>query len=231
MPHHRRVVVGNCRMKRKPRKRPAGHGTVWLRGWNWWIEWRDGGRRQSAKFPSEDTARRVLARIVGDLAAGRGGLEAAPRDLPTLATLATTWLSRREKTHRAWRDDRNRWTKHLKPFLGSCKPNEVNTATIRHFIEVKLAEGLSSTSVGHCVRLLSTFFTDVGAGLRAGQPGEEPPACHPALVPQRPRSEADALPREAGRPPAPVPRARPALRHALRGASARRPTTRGGARA
>lgn len=163
-------------MKRKRRKRPSGHGTVWQRGGNWWIQWRENGRRRSAKFPDEDTARRVLARILGDIAAGRGGLDVEKAPAPPLSKLAETWLARREKTHRAWRDDKNRWAKHLGPAFGTCKPSEVTTATIRHFVEVKLASGLSSTSVGHCVRLLSSFFTDVvEQGLAPANPAKSLP--------------------------------------------------------
>jgi integrase len=154
-------------MARKPRKRPHGQGTIWNQGGTWWIRWREGGTRRTAKFPNRDMAERVLAKIVVDVAANRNGLAAhgiattRAADLPTLSELAKPWIARREKTHRSWRDDRNRWNKHLEPFLGKCKPNAVNPAMIRRLVETKLEAGLSSTTVGHLVRLLSTFFTDV----------------------------------------------------------------------
>ena len=51
-------------MKRRKRKRPSGQGTIWERGGNFWVQWREGGRRQSAKFPTEDTARRETQREI-----------------------------------------------------------------------------------------------------------------------------------------------------------------------
>jgi integrase len=84
-----------------------------------------------------------------------------PSNIPTLGELGDGWLARRKLTHRSYRNDRNRWRRDLKPFFGGSKPHEVDAALIRQFIERKLAEGLSSTTVGHLVRELSTFFADV----------------------------------------------------------------------
>ena len=77
-----------------------------------------------------------------------------------MGELAEEWLARRKKTHRAWADDTNRWNRHLKKFFGGCRPSEVDAAGIRRFVEAKLGE-LNPATVGHCVRMLSTFFTDL----------------------------------------------------------------------
>lgn len=47
------------------------------------------------------------------------------------------------------------------PFFGGCRPSEVDAAAIRGFVEAKLADGMNAATVGHCVRLLSTFYTDL----------------------------------------------------------------------
>jgi hypothetical protein len=82
-------------MPRKPRKRPPGHGTIWQQGGNWWIRWRERGRRRSAKFPSRDLAEQVLAKVIAELAAGRAGLPPDPRTVPKLHELAEAGLERR----------------------------------------------------------------------------------------------------------------------------------------
>jgi integrase len=148
-------------MARKPRKRPSGQGTIWERGGNFWIQWRENGRRRSAKHSSRETAKEVLAKIVADVERVGAGLPVKKPLAPLLSVLAKDWLARREKTHRAWRDDKNRWNKHLGPFLGSRRPDEIDAALIRRMVEAKLSASLSSTSVGHLVRLLSTFFSDL----------------------------------------------------------------------
>jgi integrase len=103
----------------------------------------------------------MLAKIASDVTLGRVGIVPDKTDAPTLAKLAEPWFKRREKTHRAWMDDRSRWRVHLAPFFGACKPHEVDAAMIRRFVETKLAAGLAASSVGGFVRLLSTFFADV----------------------------------------------------------------------
>lgn len=103
----------------------------------------------------------MRAKIVADIAAGRAGLpvEEAPASL--LAMLAEDWLERRKRTHRAATDDVCRWKKHLKPFFGRLTPAEVDGAVIRRYAEAKLASGLNPATVGHTIRLLSTFFSDL----------------------------------------------------------------------
>ena len=78
-----------------------------------------------------------------------------------MAELAEDWLERRAATHRAIRTDRGRWHLHLKAHVGNYRPDQVTPAAIRSFVEAKLADGLNPATVGHCVRLLSTFFTDL----------------------------------------------------------------------
>ena len=103
----------------------------------------------------------MLAKIASDVSLGRVGIAPNKADAPTLAELAVPWFKRREKTHRAWRDDRNRWRVHLGPFFGKMRPGEVDAASIRRFVEGKLASGLAASSAGGFVRLLSTFFADI----------------------------------------------------------------------
>ncbi len=156
-------------MPRKRRKRP--HGSIRQRGACWTVRWREKGRRRSASYPDRDTAEKVLKRIIGDIAAGRGGLEVERPPAPQLSKLSADWIARREKTHRAWRDDQIRMNKHILPFFGHLRPPEVTPTEIRRFVEAKIAGGLSSTTTGHCVRLLSTWFADlVEKGHAEGNP-------------------------------------------------------------
>jgi integrase len=148
-------------MGRKPRKRSHGHGTIWEQGGNYWIRWREGGRRRTAKFPNRGQAEKVLARIITDIGAGRGGLDVERPPSPPLRELAEAWLERREKTHRSAKEDRWRWGKHLAPWFGHLQPEAVDAALMRRFIEAKLVEGLSSSTVRLCIRELSSLFSDI----------------------------------------------------------------------
>lgn len=147
-------------MPKKKSKRPHGLGSITKVGDRYRVRWRENGDRRSAMFDSRELAEKVLTKIRGDLVMGRTGLPADQSQAPTLSELAADWLKRREETHRAIKDDRNRWTKHLGPYFGRMRPGEVTPATIRAFAEARLTV-ISSTSVGHCVRLLSSFFSDL----------------------------------------------------------------------
>jgi integrase len=150
-------------MARKRRRKAHGQGCVYRRGpGNWWIAWREGGRRQTkGGYATEKEAGKVLAQITADVRAGRDGIPRDPRNIPTLGELGTDWTEGRKLTHRSWKNDKNRWKKDLKPFFGGCRPAEVDAAMIKKFVEQKLAEGLSSTTVGHLIRELSTLYTDL----------------------------------------------------------------------
>ena len=171
-------------MPRKPKPRKRAHGSIRQRGESCWeIRWREKGRRRTANFPDKETAERVLLRIIGDVAAGRGGLEVPRAPLPTLSKLAEKWFERRAHTHRSWRGEQNLWTKDLKPSFGHLQPNEVDHAGVRRLIETKLAEGLSSTTTGHIVALLSTFFTDlIERGLAQTNPARGLPRATRRLI-------------------------------------------------
>jgi len=130
-------------MPRKARRRVWGSGTVWQRGQRWWIQWREGGRRRAKSFVDEGTARRVLAKILADIATGKAGLPPDPTEAPTLAELAKPWLERRQKTHRAYRSDKGRWALHLAPHFGKMRPAQVDAASIRRFVEAKLLQRLA----------------------------------------------------------------------------------------
>ena len=95
---------------------------------------------------------------------------------PNLDTLAAAWIERRQRTHRAAKDCGYRWKLHLAPAFGRMKPHEVDAAKLRRFIEGKLAEGLSPTTVGHCIRQLSTFYADI---IEAGHAQSNPVASLP----------------------------------------------------
>jgi len=175
-------------MARKRRRRRWGSGSLFERGGRWWIRWREGSKRRSKSFASKDNAEAVLSKIVSAVERGEAGLPNEPRDAPTLGELAETWLARREKTHRAAADDRSRWRCHLKPMFGHMRPRELDAAKLRAFVETKLAAGLSPTTVGHCIRLLSTWFSDL---IEAGHATSNPVASLPRSTRRLYRSKYD----------------------------------------
>lgn len=71
------------------------------------------------------------------------------------------WIASRESTHKTCRDDRSKWKVHMNAHFGHLEPREVDVPTIRAFVEELLARGFASSSVGNCVRMLSSLYTDL----------------------------------------------------------------------
>jgi integrase len=144
------------------RRRQKGTGEVFREGTGWAVRWRENGRRRyRGGFKTKEDAQRVLAKVRGEIVLERAGMPPDPRGFPTLAEEAEPWLERRKLTHRAAYDDGCRWRLHLEPAVGRLRPAELDAARIRALIEAKLAEGLEPSTVGHLVRLLSTFYSDL----------------------------------------------------------------------
>jgi integrase len=163
-------------MARKPRRRNWGAGTITQSGKRFGVRWYENGRRRFKTYATRELAEQVLAKIVRDMAVDDAGLRRDYDESPDLEALAKAWLERRLKTHRAAKDDGYRWKLHVCPVFGRMKPYEVTAAKIRRFIENKLAEGLNPTTVGHCVRQLSTLFADI---IEAGHAPSNPVSALP----------------------------------------------------
>jgi len=155
----------------KKRRREWGSGTAFRpkARETWSISWReDGVRRYEHGLADEPAARKRLAVVLGDLAAGRS--QRAP-SVQTLNEHAERWLEARASTHRSAYDDRNRWDNHLRRALGHLKPDGVTIPILKAFMAKKKTEGLSTSTINLLIRLLSTFFTDlVEAGDAAANP-------------------------------------------------------------
>jgi integrase len=106
----------------------------------------------------------VLARNLRNAERDTEGVARDYRTAPTLDELAKPWLERRAKTHRDAKGCRSRWKIHIGPAFGRMKPHEIDAGKLRAFIERKLSEGQSPTSVGHMIRHLSTFYADIIEG-------------------------------------------------------------------
>jgi integrase len=148
-------------MAKKRRRRGKGLGTVYRRGQLWSVAWvQNGAKQYEHGFPDEDTARRVLAVRIGDLAARRGGLR-SPKHIGPLANLVEAWLECRRGTHRSADQDENRWRNHLAPSLGRYAPDDVDVGMLKKIVAIKLADGLAPATVRLLMRLVSTLYTDL----------------------------------------------------------------------
>jgi integrase len=148
-------------MAQHRRRRGKGLGTVYRRGQLWSTAWvQNGAKQYEHGFPDEDTARRVLAVRIGDIAAGRSGLKPAKPAGP-LTQLVEAWLKDRRNTHRSADQDEYRWHKHLAPTLGRHAPDDVDVAMLKKIVAIKLADGLSPATVRLLMRLVSTLYTDL----------------------------------------------------------------------
>jgi integrase len=144
------------------RRRPKGSGTIRREGggWSLRIESKDGDIYEPG-FRTRAEAENRAALIRAERMQRRMGVAADPRLSPTLASLAGPWLERRKLTHKAAAEDGYRWHKHLAPWVGHLRPDEVDHARIRALSEAKLAEGLSSGTVRVVVAILSALYVDL----------------------------------------------------------------------
>jgi integrase len=148
-------------MPRKPKRRTWGSGSITQSGQRWAVRWREGGRRRCRTFATKETAVEVLATLTKDAERSASGMHRDRSNAPNLDALWKEFLARRMKTNRSARNDASRWRTHLARVFGKMQPQEVNASNLRRFIESKLAAGLSPTTVGHCIRLMSSLFTSL----------------------------------------------------------------------
>ncbi len=189
--------------RKAKRRRPRGMGTLWQRGEWWVVQWREKGRRKHAKFPDRDTAEKVLAKILSDVALNRHGIETEKAPSPLLSVLAKPWLATRKSTHRSWDADAGRWKLHLAPRFGKREPDEVDQAAIRLAVETWLAEGLTPSTCMRCVCLLSSLYTDLcERGLAKANPAKGLPRATRRLLKSAHDPKTTPFVREAGGRPA-----------------------------
>jgi hypothetical protein len=143
-------------------RRTRGTGEVYREsGRLWAFRWRENGkRRYSGGHPSKQIAERALAQVKAQVALERAHLPFDPKGVPRLSVLADGFLERRKATHEAWAEDGYRWRKHIAPHFGHLRPDEVDRARIRSFIEVNRTE-LAPRTIRVCVALLSSLFADL----------------------------------------------------------------------
>jgi integrase len=130
----RRPAVASAAMRRRPR----GSGTIRKEGPFWTLRIRSAGQDQyetGFRTRAEAEARATIIRA--EAMHRRLGIAADPRLTPTLAELAKDWLERRRATHAAGDEDASRWRKHLEPAFGHLRPDELDDARIRAFVESK----------------------------------------------------------------------------------------------
>ncbi len=143
------------------RRRAKGSGTIRREGAGFSLRV---GRSPSAVYESgfrtkaEAETRAAILRT--EKIHQRLGVAADPRLTPTLAELAGPWLTRRKETHAAGAEDGSRWRKHLAPHFGDFRPDQLDDARLRAWIEAKRAE-LAPGTIRVCVAVLSSLYEDL----------------------------------------------------------------------
>jgi integrase len=146
---------------RPKKKREYGMGGITRRAGKWQVQWRDHtGRRRSKTISDYEKAERFRRKMVGIAEDAAVGLPRDPKAVPTLAKLIPPLIEARMATHRAADKDLSRWNCHLAKALGPLRPDEVDNSVLRRLVVDRLAV-LSPSSVGLCMRLLSTYFEDL----------------------------------------------------------------------
>ncbi len=105
--------------------------------------------------------------------------EADMADPSRLRAHARLWFEDRKTTHRNWISEVCIWRKHLAPTFGDLQPSELDVTKIRAFVEAKRATGMSSTTVGRCIAVLSSLFTSL---IESGTVGVNPVKMVPRKV-------------------------------------------------
>lgn len=115
-------------------------------------------------------ASNILTKIEGDVVAGQYGLEDRTKsqiNKRLFDEVAQEWVQRRKEAnrcdpnvHRAWRDDKCRVNKHLRPFFKQMTIGGIQIPEVKRFIRTKQGE-LARQTIVHCLSLLSRLYNDL----------------------------------------------------------------------
>jgi integrase len=142
-------------------RRPRGTGTIFREGPSWSVRYGPAAaRRYETGFRTKAEAERRLALLRAESMQRRLGPATDPLLSPTLKELAAPWLEGRETSHAAGAEDGSRWRKHLEPFVGHLRPDDVDTARIRAFVLAK-RETLKPGTIRVCLSILSSLYEDL----------------------------------------------------------------------
>jgi integrase len=159
------------------RRRPKGSGTVRREGagWSLRIESKTHGITYESGFRTRAEAENRAALLQAERIHRRLGVAADPRKVPALQALADPWLERRKATHAAGGEDASRWRRHLAPWFGHLRPDEVDAAGLRAFVEAKRGE-LKPATLRVVVAVLSSLYEDLlERGLASRNPARHLP--------------------------------------------------------
>lgn len=145
-------------------RRRWGQGTVGQEAsGSWFYRLPLGGGRKKYRggFPSKALADRALKVKIGVQAFHQAGVVPDAKALPRIAELREPYLARRERSHRAGRQDRQRWDIHMAGSFDHLRPGEVSHATIRQWVRERRAAKCSGSSLRVMLACLSGLFEEL----------------------------------------------------------------------
>jgi integrase len=120
---------------------------------------------------------------LGIQAHNRAGTVPDPKLLPTIGALRVPFLARRETTHRAGRQDRQRWDIHQAATFDPLRPGEVTQGIIKAWARERRAAGCSGSSLRVMMATLSGLFEELrDAGALTANPTHDLPESVRSLI-------------------------------------------------
>jgi len=131
------------------------------RGKSWAIRWvEDGDRKYTGGYENKQQAQDALNVITARIAAGMPGSLAKVELKPGVAiqNAAMDWLDSR-KTSKSYRDDKNRYDKHLAPMLGHRHLEKVTKSLVDELVtHLKTKTDLGPAGIERVLYVLSGFY-------------------------------------------------------------------------
>ncbi len=133
-------------------------GCVYPRGKTWWVKFSQNGvsHFESSESGDERVAKRLLDNRLAEITKG----EYIPRARVTVAELADDLFREyRINARRSLEFVEMRWKKHLKPFLGHLRADQVTSDTVGRYVDSRLSAGASNGTINRELSALRRMFT------------------------------------------------------------------------
>jgi integrase len=141
-------------MKKQRRVR----GCIYQRGQTWWVKFSQKGVSHCESSESSD--KRVAQRLLDTLLAAVTTGEYTGRTRATVADLAEDlFRDYRINARRSLEFVEMRWNKHLKPFLGHLRGDQVTSDTVGRYVDHRQSEGAANGTINRELSLLRRMFT------------------------------------------------------------------------